>query len=232
MSDSCHWTKDRDGMVPLTEMVSQPPSICPVPPDVRGFYLPQVVYDKHGHRLTGDFDPLGKNGCDHRNSPEWKAEHQYRKGIKMETMTAVDSTTVADMTTIASVGVPVPPVATQKADTDAAMVVVIGLLGGFLGTGVTQLIAKLLKSRKKVNKVEPPKENKEPSTDCKAQHMKCTISYHNTNNRIAAIDERLVALESNEDLDIDSPFSDKVKELVERVEKLEKKKPRATKKKK
>lgn len=33
------------------------------------------IYDKHGHELDGDFDPQGHGGCDHRDTPEWQAEH-------------------------------------------------------------------------------------------------------------------------------------------------------------
>lgn len=39
------------------------------------FTAGQQVKDKHGHLLDGDFDPRGHGGCDHRDTPEWQAEH-------------------------------------------------------------------------------------------------------------------------------------------------------------
>lgn len=47
------------------------------------FAADQRVYDKHGHELDGDFDPAGHHGCNHRATPEWKAEHP-RKHVKKE----------------------------------------------------------------------------------------------------------------------------------------------------
>lgn len=40
---------------------------------------PSEIRDKHGHKLDGDHDPRGHGGCDHRDTPEWKAEHPKQK---------------------------------------------------------------------------------------------------------------------------------------------------------
>lgn len=47
------------------------------------FAIPMTIVDKHGHTLDGDFDPKGAGGCDHRDTPEWKAEHPRKKEKKM-----------------------------------------------------------------------------------------------------------------------------------------------------
>jgi hypothetical protein len=41
--------------------------------------VPSEIHDKHGHPLDGDHDPRGHGGCDHRDTPEWKAENQKQK---------------------------------------------------------------------------------------------------------------------------------------------------------
>ena len=47
------------------------------------FIAGQEIRDKHGHKLDGDHDPAGAHGCNHRDTPEWKAEHPRRKEHKM-----------------------------------------------------------------------------------------------------------------------------------------------------
>jgi hypothetical protein len=44
-------------------------------PEGTSFAGSTEVRDKHGHVLEGDFDPRGHGGCDHRDTPEWRAEH-------------------------------------------------------------------------------------------------------------------------------------------------------------
>lgn len=64
---------DEQGYLPFDyiEMIND----CEIPAYVRGFVTQQTIRDKHGHTLDGDFDPRGQGGCDHRDTPEWKAEH-------------------------------------------------------------------------------------------------------------------------------------------------------------
>jgi hypothetical protein len=55
---------------------------CTLPRSVKGFHVSQTIVDQHGHALDGDHDPLGKDGCEHRDTPEWQAA--YRREQKME----------------------------------------------------------------------------------------------------------------------------------------------------
>jgi hypothetical protein len=48
---------------------------CRLPPGESTIVAPSEISDKHGHKLDGDYDPRGHGGCDHRSTPEWKAEH-------------------------------------------------------------------------------------------------------------------------------------------------------------
>lgn len=76
MGEGCEWHPDDAGYVPLGEALrnlSQPG--CTLPAEIAGFASPTVIRDKHGHELDGDYDPQGQGGCDHRDTPEWQAEH-------------------------------------------------------------------------------------------------------------------------------------------------------------
>jgi len=62
-----------------------------IPPDCRidlpsgtSFIGSTEIADKHGHVLDGDFDPKGHRGCNHKDTPEWRAEHPQirRKAVK------------------------------------------------------------------------------------------------------------------------------------------------------
>lgn len=52
---------------------------CRLPPGESTINTPSEIIDEHGHKLEGDHDPRGHGGCDHRNTPEWKAEHPKQK---------------------------------------------------------------------------------------------------------------------------------------------------------
>lgn len=52
---------------------------CRLPNREMTIDMPSDIVDKHGHVLDGDHDPRGHGGCDHRDTPEWKAEHPKTK---------------------------------------------------------------------------------------------------------------------------------------------------------
>lgn len=74
MVGGCDWNPDERGVAPLTDLIRN--DGCPIPESVKGFVIRFGVTDKHGHELDGDWDEKGKNGCDHRDTPEWKAAHR------------------------------------------------------------------------------------------------------------------------------------------------------------
>jgi hypothetical protein len=76
------------------------------------FSTGMTIEDKHGHVVDGDSDPLAKGGCDHRDTPEWQAEH---KGESMET------TESAPIQTITVTPPPAPAVTTSTIGVDAAI---------------------------------------------------------------------------------------------------------------
>jgi len=82
MLGGCEWHPDSAGYVTLKEALANLGAGCSLPDNIKGFASHVVVKDKHGHELDGDFDPHGRHGCNHRDSPEWKAEHMSKKQHK------------------------------------------------------------------------------------------------------------------------------------------------------
>ena len=74
----CPWPMDDQGFVSLNT-VKQPEGGCTLPEGFKGFTAPVAIYDDLGHKLDGDYDPHGKNGCQHKETAEWKAHHKVRK---------------------------------------------------------------------------------------------------------------------------------------------------------
>lgn len=94
MDTGCEWHPDDAGYVPLDEALrnlAQPG--CMLPDEIAGFAAMMVIKDKHGHELDGDFDPHGRGGCDHRNSPEWKAEHRHKEHKMADQIEHTEGTT-------------------------------------------------------------------------------------------------------------------------------------------
>lgn len=143
MSGGCEWHPDDAGYVPLDEALrnlSQPG--CMLPDEIAGFAAMTVIKDKHGHELDGDFDPRGHGGCDHRATPEWKAEHpppprKKLQEVKMDTETNNSPTesTPASPVLLASAIIPeaqasVPAETTASVGVDSAVAQMKALVPG------------------------------------------------------------------------------------------------------
>lgn len=74
MPDVCRIELDANGYSTLSAALAAG-NDCIFPPEWRGIVVSATVSDKHGHELDGDYDPLGRGGCDHQETPEWRAEH-------------------------------------------------------------------------------------------------------------------------------------------------------------
>lgn len=219
----CDWKMDADGSVLISDAI-EPEGGCRVPEGFRRFVLQAQVLDKHGHVLDGDADPLGKFGCDHKDTPEWRKEH--RKMVKQEkdSTTLLDTTTVSDtttMATIASVGVSEAPVKVPEVPMMSAPIL-MGLLSGVVSSAAMPALMNLLKGRLKKGKVKQEEKPENP-TDCRTHNLKCTINQRNVKRELANLEERLAELESKERSPSLEFSPSKIDDLVERVEKLEKK---------
>lgn len=134
MSPDCEWHLDSQGFVTLDEIIAN--QGCPLPDGIHGFFVGQSIVDKHGHELDGDHDPHGKGGCDHRDTPEWKAEHRKHKRHKMEKHDETTTTTPAPIL-LASNDTGAPIAATTTATTTATVGVdqAIGQIKSLLPAG-------------------------------------------------------------------------------------------------
>lgn len=227
-NDFCKWTPDNQGMVPFHQF-KENIALCPVPSNVNGFSFIQEIVDKHGHKLDGDWDPNGKGGCNHRDTPEWKAEHKFDVVVKkapkkpVEVKKMPQSEVAKPQATVASVSVPVPPVDVPKPPpVDMTGVMLVGVLSGAISSAAMPALMNFLKSRLKKSK--PKQEKKEdPVVDCKTHNMKCTIHQQNVKRELGSLSARIGRVEEKE-MSPSFSFDDKMEELVKRVEKLEGKK--------
>lgn len=99
MDGGCEWHPDSTGYVSIHEALANLSAGCNLPSTIMGFASPVSVRDKHGHLLDGDSDVHGRNGCDHRDTPEWKAEHMRKKHHKQHTESPTMNDTPTDAPT-------------------------------------------------------------------------------------------------------------------------------------
>ena len=209
----CEWNPDETGFVSLDEMAAN--SGCPLPKDVAGFFIGASIVDKHGHPLDGDHDPKGANGCDHRDTPEWKAEHNvsHRHTKHKENPPMSDIVTPAPEehhVEAAAPQLPAAPQATATVGVDAAVAQVKSLVphdaspgllvGGAAALAVIGAAIKFgpqaLKNRAEAAEREHEREMRRLELEEKKaqqnddQHGKCSVER-------AALEAKVAALESS-----------------------------------
>lgn len=196
------------------------------------FGLQEQIVDKHGHKVDGDWkqDKNGKwilrdkNECDHPNSPEYKAEHKkvIKKLAKQETIqTDIGTDITTSIDTVELVEVPKveikPP--EKQPSFETILPVVMGVVGGIVGPMLTNLIKNSIKNKSKKHGQQKEEEPDEP-TDCKTHQIKSNAKLMSIVKRIGMLEKQATQKpEKSNNLDIDM---DKIEDLAERVEKLEK----------
>lgn len=227
MDGGCVWNPDDAGYVSFREVRVN--AECPLPPFIAGFAIEEVIVDKHGHELDGDHDPRGAGGCDHRDSPEWKAEHartphkehpveQTNESTTDTTpvMLAVNETPAAPVATTATVGV-------DEAIGQVKSLVPEGtspglLIGGAALLAVVAAAIKLgpgiLKARtetaereheREMEKLKLERERQDKQDD---QHAKCSVERAALEAQLAQTKETLAALRARIDA-VESKASEK-----------------------
>lgn len=224
----CEWpaeSRDEYGCVPFS-LFAKLIDTCSVGDFDGGlcFTMSLDIHDKHGHLLDGDNDPLGEGGCQHKDTPEWKAEHQEE--VRMETNEAVSvtpapvlgetTTTVGVDTAITQVKQLVP----GGADASPAL-----LIGGAATLAVVGAAIKfgpqVLKSRHeaRMKELELKQEQQSKEDD---KHQACAVERAALEAKVVALESKIAGLESKkseEGFDFgDIDFGD----LKDRLEKLEK----------
>jgi hypothetical protein len=209
----CNWPIDERGMVPF-DLVARDAGTCTWPPDARGFILSAQTVDKHGHRLDGDWDTKGKNGCDHRDTPEWRAEHRHKeRHIMSEPVQApvvvppaLDPNPPA---TTATVGVPQMPSASDLAG------IASGAGGGLTGVAVAAIavlggggaVWKFLQNRTKLDAERSEQAHQQRMKELELQadnqkrddekHQQCNASRVALEAKLAAAEQRLAGAEQS-----------------------------------
>lgn len=195
----CEWTPDDAGYVSMREMAAN--VACPIPPDLRGFALSSVILDEHGHVLDGDRDPKGMNGCDHRDTPEWRAAHRRlgkaKEAVVAETKSVPEERPEAAATT-ATIGVDAAVAQVKSLAPEGASAglliggaAVLAVIGAAVKFGPT-----MLKNRAEAAEREHEREMKrleleeQKARQNDDQHQKCSVER-------AALEAKVTAVESS-----------------------------------
>lgn len=170
------------------------------------FSVSMGIVDEFGHPLDGDADPKGKHGCQHTDTPEWKAAHRPRKkAVTEKTMDeqlqpeAPADAAPAAPATVASVGsddsqlfnlgVLMP----KDGQVSSLTVVLAGL--AIAGGVALKLVPPWLKSRgemaakrmelkaKRLELEQKSKDDKKEG-DCNTRHLACEM-------RVSALTDRI-----------------------------------------
>jgi|GEM_PF-3395068 len=210
----CNWPeelKNVNGCYPF-RMFLEMKDCDPPGPDAGPicFDMAMTIHDKHGHELDGDHDPLGSHGCEHRDTPEWKAEHRHQPKPKekpmepmkdeVPTMLALNESAAPAVPTTATVGVD-QAVAQVKSlvPADASPALLVGgaaglaIIGAAIKFGPSVLKARAERAERdhelQMKKLEMEKEKQEKQED---QHQKCSAER-------MALEARLVSTQSQAD---------------------------------
>lgn len=180
----------------------------PIPEEGITIQVPSEIRDRHGHVLDGDHDPKGHDGCDHRDTPEWKAEHPRPK--KEKTM-AETTQKPADHAEHAAAEQPAPQT-TETVGVDAAVsqvkslvpadaspalliggAAVLAVIGGALKFGPSVLKARA-EARERDHELQMKKlelEEKKSEDRSEDEHSKCSAARGALELRVAGVEKRL-----------------------------------------
>ena len=190
---------------------------CRLPPGEMVIDVPSQVYDKHGHELDGDYDPKGHRGCDHRDTPEWKAEHPNppRRKAAITDAGTPDAGPIMPETPMpehnAETAAPAAPVTTETVGVDAAVgqikslvpadtspalliggAAVLAVIGAAIKLGPGVLKARAEAREKdhelQMKKLELEERRSEEKDD---QHEKCSAARGALEVRISGVERRL-----------------------------------------
>lgn len=216
------------------------------------FTMPTQIVDKHGHPLDGDYDPKGDNGCDHRDTPEWKAEHMRHKHTHDGTVSVTpppgdgETTTTADAPVLlAGSGLPAmpnvapgEPATTATVGVDQAITQVKSLVPGgadaspalMIGGAATLAVVgaaikfgpQVLKSRHEARMKELELKQEQQQKEDDS-HAKCGVERAALEAKVVALESKLSAIESKSSEEGGLNLGDfDLDDFKQRLEKIEK----------
>jgi len=182
---------------------------CKFPQDYVGTLISfsQKINDKNGKPLDGDNDPSAK---------EQKVKHAHRKIEKKELKPERPEFIATVEAPEQPVDIPKPP---QKMDTLASLPLLTGAIAGAVSSAVGPMAANfikgLLKNLLKSNKSNSKEEKREQPTDCKTSQLNAFARFKTLETKVSALEKK----ERSADMSVDN---NKLEELIERIENLEK----------
>ena len=231
----CNWPLDKEGLAPVSSIIPDEP--CDPPKGFKGFVIGAQIVDEFGHKLDGDWDPHGRNGCHHTHTPEWKAAHRvvhHKEKVmadSVEVPAPVPAPAPEAPATVASVGAPDLLGQVQQlmpkdgnATGVTAVLAVLVIVGGLL----YKLGPNLLKARneREMKKLEIEEKKVEQSNE---QHQQCTAARVALEARVASVESKIDGVSAKvEKTSLSFGGGDfNPEEIVERLEVLEAKSKKA-----
>lgn len=198
------------------------------------------MHDKHGHKLDGDYDPAAKDGCDHKDSKEWKAEHHGHEEHHMEEQKPAETAETVSMTPP-----PAPAVTTSTMSVDAAVAQTKDLLGKDAGPGILiagaaalavvgaaiKIVPSYIKGKQELEakRIEAEQARSEKQDD---NHQKCSAERMMLESKVAALQSKLDVVEAKAEkagsasLNMGEFDPDELEERLAKIEKALKVKPK------
>ena len=186
---------------------------CRLPPGESTINTPSEIIDEHGHKLEGDHDPRGHGGCDHRDTPEWKAEHPKKKINRPAEPMKIDPqpqeqpmsehAEQAAPATTETIGVDAAVSQVKSlvpADTSPALLIggaaVLAVIGAAIKLGPGMLKARAERAEREHELQMKRMEREEQRSE--DEHSKCSAARGALELRVTGIEKRLdeVAIES------------------------------------
>jgi hypothetical protein len=209
----CNWPIDEKGFVFLKDMI-EPEGGCRLPSSLRGFKSGVSLVDENGHPADSD-DPAADK-CNHRDTPEWKAQHarakvrlRPKKEKHMEEQ--VQAPTVPEVTvpTKATIAVPAVPsaddlsriAANAGGGTTGVLMALIAVVGG--GGAVWKFLQSKQKASAKKDELAHEARMKELELQADNQkrddekHGECKAARDSVASKLVMLDERVTSLSFN-----------------------------------
>lgn len=237
MKPPCVWPeewKDAAGCIPFQVFV-QSLDYCQLDASDGGlcFSASLEISDRHGHLIDGDSDPLGADGCNHRNTPEWIAEHRKHErdsSMSQETISITHPPAPGPMT--ATVGVPDNAIEQVKslipADGNATgstvLLALVGVAGGGAAFKLYQNFAKNnAEKSERSHELEMKRLELEHQSKQSDSHQTCAIERAQLEARVAALTGRLEEIAAKAEKTSASSLGDfDADDVEQRLAKIEK----------
>jgi hypothetical protein len=222
---------------------------CIVPPG-SCFGVQETIVDKHGHEVEaewkqdahGDWVPMSDE-CDHKDTPEYIAEHAKDKILKQHKMTKYTQPVLLDTNTEIATSIEVQTVAVVEhphvdikpppkppMSLEAALPMLSGAIAGVVSSVGGPMLMNLLKNflknkfKKGGDSSQKEEEKQDEPTDCKTHQLKSNAKLVAISKRITALEGKIgnIPVKTEEEEEGFSFGAEDFEDFKDRIEKLEK----------